>query len=84
MNINTENKIKELVLKNSTLKISIEDINNESNLISDFGYDSITIIQCIIEIEKEFKFDFEDEHLNIELFTKFQNLINYVDNRINV
>ncbi|MCX7923061.1 MAG: acyl carrier protein [Clostridia bacterium] len=67
-------KLIEIVIKNSKLKISAEDIEDNSDLITEFGYDSVLFMQLLAEVEKEFGFQFEDEELNLKLLTRYGGL----------
>lgn len=53
--------LEELVYKNANI-ISEKDIilNDESELIEDFGYDSLSMVKLIIEIENEFNIEIDD------------------------
>ena len=67
-------KLKPIVIKLADNLIKSEDINDDSHLISDFGYDSIQTIQLVVEIEKKFKMEFDDEDLTNETFVTYGSL----------
>lgn len=61
---------------------SINEIQNYSysiDLVNDLGFDSITLIKIVIEIEKEFGFFFEDEKLDFSELTKLSKLLEYIE-----
>jgi len=74
----TDEKLKKLVVKCSRIKISANDINENSNLMSDFGYDSISLIQLTVDIEKEFSMVSDDEVWILDLSSNYSNLKKYV------
>lgn len=53
-----ELKAKEII--SDTLGISIEDINDDSDIIDDLGADSIAVLDLIAAIEDEFKISVSD------------------------
>ena len=78
MDINIiESKIRNILKENVDLKIPIEQINLEDNLLQ-IGMDSINCIKVILGIEEEFNYQFDDEDLNYENFHNISSLINYI------
>lgn len=74
MGNNIDAKLKRIVIKLADSLVKSEEVNDNSHLISDFGYDSIQIIQLVVEIEKEFKMEFDDEDLTNETFLTYGSL----------
>lgn len=54
------------------------DLDEETDLILNLGYDSIVLIQLIVTIENHFKIEFEDYYLNPKLIYRYQYLKDYV------
>lgn len=71
-----ENLIK--VIKNS-ISVIYEDIEigSETNVLRDLGFDSITVIQLIVNIEEEFNIEFDEsvQYEDIETFDKLKRYI---------
>lgn len=67
-------KLKKIVAKLADSLVKCEDIHDDSHLISDFGYDSMQIIQLVVEIEKKFMMEFDDEDLTNETFLTYGSL----------
>ncbi len=61
-------------------EIKVED---DTNLIDDLGYDSVSVMCVIGEIEEHYGFEFEFEDLNKEDFLVYGTLVNIVSNKIN-
>jgi acyl carrier protein len=67
-----EIKLKNIIIKNSRRKICENEITDSSNLITDFGFDSVLMIELIIELEKEFDITIlDDEDFEIDIITKY-------------
>ena len=69
--VNMDKKLKQLVVKCSKNKISVGDISGNSNLIYDFGFDSICMIRLITSIEEVFKITFNDEELSRDVLAPY-------------
>lgn len=66
-----KNRIKEIIIEESLLDISQENIAEDTDLIRELGYDSIGIINMIIHLEKEFDISFTENLIDL---TKLTNL----------
>lgn len=60
-----------------------KQIDIESNFYN-IGIDSIDFVKSIINIEEEFKIEFEDSFLNYRKFKTVKELVSYIENRINL
>ncbi len=78
-----EEKLKDIITKNSVSKISNTDIKDESDLINDFGYDSVQLMRFLVEIENEFGVEFEDEYVSFDILGKYGRLKETIISRIN-
>ncbi len=81
MENNVNERLKQIVAKNLRIGISIEEINDNSNLISDFLFDSIQVLRLIADIEREFDIVVENEYLVIETLTRYSSLREYVESK---
>lgn len=81
-NVKMDKKLKELVVKSSRNKISVRDISDNSNLIYDFGFDSICMIKLITNIEAVFKITFNDEELSRDILAPYGVLSHYVSMKL--
>ena len=62
MNIKNEEKLKYLIQKSAKNNIDIYDIKDETSLVDDLLFDSVSIIQLLIEIEEEFNIEFNEDN----------------------
>ncbi len=72
-------KVKQIVYNNISDfdSISIEsagDIQDAHNLIQDLEYDSIDLVNLIVELEKEFDIEFSDHELLLEKLETVQGI----------
>ena len=58
-NYNLEDGLKKLIIENTYVLLSDKDFTEYSDLITDFGYDSLSIIRLIADIERTFNIEFE-------------------------
>ena len=75
-------KLKQIIAKNMRIGISVDEINDDSDLINDFLFDSIQVLRLIADIEREFDIVVENEYLVIETLTKYRNLRDYVQSKV--
>ena len=55
-----------------------ESITEYTNLINDLGFDSIQLVELVVEIEKAYSIEFKDEDLNIDILQIYGGLLNTV------
>lgn len=60
-----------------------DEINEETNLLTDLGLDSVAILQLVLGIEKEFGVTIKDNELDSEVFSKMANLIDLIEGKLN-
>ncbi len=60
-----------------------DEINEEVNLLTDLGLDSVAILQLVLGIEKEFNVTIKDHELDSEVFSKMANLIDIIESKLN-
>lgn len=71
-------KLLELVIKNAgsiseDLDI-ITEVKNDIDLIDDLGYDSLSLITLIIDIESYYDMEFDDRYLLLDVLRKFNTI----------
>lgn len=79
----TEMRLRGIILKIARMEI-VEEAeklfsNIDCDLISDFGLDSLLMVQLIVEIETEFDMEFGLEDLDINLLRKYRELKKYIE-----
>ena len=77
-----QDRIKELIIEKVLVGVNPDEINNESQLVSELGLDSIQIIGLIGGLEEEFDIILEDDDLDFELFSTINSLATLVENKI--
>lgn len=74
------------------LKLILQDVIEEfaidlskiedSSILSDFGMNSIYFVLFVIQIEEGFEIEFEDEYLDMDHFSTFGDIVNYIYQKI--
>lgn len=70
-----ENKIKELLYQVTNIDQEI-DVNRK---LTDYGINSITIIEFLVKLEDEFDMEFDMENMTVEKFESLHDVCNYVE-----
>lgn len=70
--------LKKIISDASETEVFVENISDDTNLISELGFHSLSVIKLLVKIEKEFGIETDEEDLNRELFEKYRNLKEYV------
>lgn len=76
--MNIEKRLKELISKVATQDVNPDSINEETILTKYLGYDSVQIIELIVELENEFNIEIEDDDLEIENLTVYSKLYDMI------
>lgn len=58
-------------------------LNEQTNLLSDLGLDSVAILQLVLGIEEQFKITIKDNELDSDVFSKMANLIDIIEGKLN-
>lgn len=77
-----ENKLKELIISSGE-DIDINDINETTDLVRDFNFNSISLIQLVVNIESAFNIEIDDENLLFEKLSPYKGLINIIKEKLN-
>jgi len=75
--------MKELIelVFNTAEKNNIQ-LETEVDLITDLGYNSISLIQLLALVEENFAIEFDVEDIDIDVIRKLSTFINLVENKI--
>lgn len=67
----------EKIVKNGTENYMLSEFKETTNLFEDLGYDSISIMKLIIDIEEEFGIELDMEYFDIDDLTigKIKNMV---------
>ncbi len=74
--------LKQLIVKYSRVTIDKSNINEDSDLVGDFSFDSVSLVKIIVEIEKTFGIEIEDEMLNFNVIGRYKFLEQYLVSRL--
>ena len=77
-----EEQLKKIITEVASRDIEIFEISDDVVLTSDLGFDSIQIISLIVELESQLGIEIEDDDLDIEKLTIYQNLYELVERKI--
>lgn len=78
-----EEKLKELVIKNtSNCEINFS-VDSNTRLVEDLKYDSVDLVSLIVDIEDEFSIQFDDVELLTENMQTLGQLVGLVNSIIN-
>lgn len=75
-------KLKKIIVDIAPTVVEISEINDNTVLTKDLGFDSVQIISLIVEIESQFDIEIEDEDLDIEKLTVLKTLTDMVVNKL--
>lgn len=75
-------RLDKIIVKLTNGLLTELELNEDTDLVIDAFFDSITIIQCVVEIEMEFEIEFEDEFLQIEKIKDYKWLLEYIQQKI--
>lgn len=77
-----EQRLKELIASTGEF-IAVDKIDENTDMVQDFGFSSIEIIQLIVMIEDEFEFEFDDDELVVEKIAKYKDLVEIIKDKLN-
>jgi acyl carrier protein len=77
-----EKKLKEVIASCGNYVI-FENINDDTDLVRDFNFSSIDIIQLVVELESAFDIEIDDDDLLIESLAPYKSLIEILKLKLN-
>lgn len=79
----TEIKLREIILKVARMDLTEEAdklfSDPDCDLMTDFGLDSLLMVELVVEIESAFDIEFGLEDLDIEVLKKYGRLVKYIN-----
>lgn len=79
MNEEMESSLKKIILKNSTITEQDVTIGDETNLIKELYYNSLSFVKLIIDIEAAFDIEIPDEDIEFDTIGNYGNLKNCIE-----
>lgn len=77
-------KLKNIIANIANKEVDIVSINDETTLTNDLEFNSLEIIELIVELESQFKIEIEDDDLEIEKLSVYKLLFEMVKGKINL
>ena len=77
-----DKKLKNLIMESSYMNLTEEDIRDSSDLIADFGFDSVSIMKFVVDIENTFEIQMEDDELVLHIIAHYGNLKNCIEQKL--
>lgn len=77
----TGDKLRQIVIDVLKLEIAPHQISGESSL-QDLGLESMSVVELLTQIEIAFDVVIDVDDLSVELFARFDTLLNFVGNKI--
>ena len=77
-----EKDLKKIIKENTYVSLDDDDFKDDTDLIVDLGYDSLSIVNLIADIEKYFKIEFEINELISEIIANYGNLKKCISRKI--
>lgn len=63
------------------LRESVKNIDENSSLINDLALDSLQVLNLVVLIENKFGFSCDEEELNLDLFDRVSELIDFIQSK---
>ncbi|WP_312352673.1 acyl carrier protein [Sphingobacterium siyangense] len=77
-----KSKIKKIIVEDLGLGIKMEEINEDVSLIDgELAMDSITIVNFIVEIEKQFEITLDENEISGRLFESINSLADFIESK---
>jgi acyl carrier protein len=75
-------KLKDLIVYELDINIKREELSDDSPLLEGgIGLDSISIVNLIVLIEKNFNIRFQDEEITMDLFSDLNTLSSFIESK---
>ncbi|MCR5753925.1 MAG: acyl carrier protein [Acetatifactor sp.] len=75
-------RVKKCIITVCKGDVLAEQISNTSKLVEDFYFDSIMMIELIVELENEFDIEIDETDLVFEEFNVFESLVKIVEKTV--
>ena len=79
MNNNVKEELEEVVMSISKSK---QELNNDTNLCFDLGFDSVMMIELFSTIEDKYEIEFDFDEVDFEDIAVFKNFVRYVESNM--
>jgi len=77
-----EQGIKEIMVERLFLKMTPEEIADDTLLMEELGVDSVSVFEIVVGLEEVYGISFEDDEFNVENFRTPKIIANYVRTKL--
>jgi acyl carrier protein len=84
MNSCLDERLKEVIRRNSRRPTEVDEITSETDLVDDLALDSILIVNLFADLEEEFNITIHAHEITTPILSKYRLLQDYVMGRIAV
>lgn len=75
-------KLKDLIVYELDINVKREELSDDSPLLEGgIGLDSISIVNLIVLVEKNFNIRFQDEEITMDLFSDLNTLSSFIESK---
>lgn len=78
MSENLELELKEMLIERLFLKMQPDDIENDKNLMNDYGIDSVCVMEMVVGLEEMYGITFEPGEFKLDYFQSIKNMADFV------
>lgn len=78
MGANIEQELKEMLVERLFLKLKPEDIEDEKNLMTNYGIDSVSVMEMVVGLEELYGITFEPGEFKLEYFASIKSMADFV------
>lgn len=78
MSASVEDRLKKMLVERLYMPLQPDEIENDKSLISDYGVDSVSLLELVVGIEDEFGVAVEDEEFDVAHFESVDALAHFV------
>lgn len=79
-----DERLKEVLLRNVRIAVTIDVISSESDLVNDLALDSILIVNLFADLEDEFQIKINVREIETPILSRFALLLEYVREQMTV
>ena len=73
--------LKDIVIEVAAKVVEREEILDHTSFIQDLGFDSVSLIHLLVEVEKRFEMDIVDGYTAIESLADVQSLVKFIEQK---
>ncbi|MEV5027395.1 acyl carrier protein [Paenibacillus sp. LPE1-1-1.1] len=82
MSVDLDNILKEIIIRHSLIEVYHLEIHDDSDLINEFGLDSMSIVNIFVDIESELKIEIRVEEFREPVMNQFSALKRHVSGKL--